>query len=199
MTVAPHLDECDILFCDTALKAPDGSGGEAAVQPLICSGCGKAWVPASESEAKPPEGVWGWATKLLKAFEAGGEKCPYCFGSSGFRYESPQVEDLVYEKRAAWFLEHPVYLDAPTSHSFVFRGGYEAHTLGQFLEYVPEHWDEASWHFAEGHMEQWLRAVGHKEVAAIFRESRGLRGDQPAAFDRCVTLLKEYGALAEDF
>jgi hypothetical protein len=199
MTAAANLDECDILFCDTALKAPDGHGGEAVVHPLFCSVCGKAWVPTAESDAKPAEGIIGWATKLLKAFETAGEKCPFCFGSYGFRYESPQVEDLVYEKRSEWFREHPVYLDAPTAHSFVFRNGYEAHTLGEFLAYAPENWDVACWHFTEGHMEEWLRAVGHKEVAAIFRESRRLLGDQPRAFERCVAMLKEYGALDEEF
>jgi hypothetical protein len=199
MTVAANLDECDILFCDTAFPAPDGHGGELVVPPLICSGCGKAWVPAARSDAKPAEGIWGWTAKLFKAFEAGGEKCPFCFDSYGFPYESPQVEDLLYEKRAEWFQEHPVYLDAPTAHSFIFRSGQEAHTLGAFLAYIPGHWEEASWHFTEGHMEQWLRAIGHKEIAAIFRESRRLLGNQPAAFERCVTLLKEYGALGEDF
>jgi hypothetical protein len=199
MTVAASLEECDILFCDTALKTPDGRGGEVVVQPLFCSVCGKAWVPTSPGDGKPADGVRGWAAKLFKAFEPGGEKCPFCFGSYGFRYESPQVEELVHEKRAEWFLHHPVYLDAPTEHSFIFRTGYEAHNLGQFLAYILEHWDDAAWHFVEGHMEQWLRAVGHKEIAAIFRESRRLLDDPKAAFARCVTLLKEYGALEPDF
>jgi hypothetical protein len=198
MSTAASLEECDILFCDTAFKAPDGQGGEIAVQPLICTGCGKAWVPTT-AEAKQADGIWGWAAKLFKGFEPSGEKCPFCFSSYGFPYKAPQVEDLIYEKRADWFQEHPVYLDAPTAHSFIFRSGHEAHTLGEFLAYIPEHWDEASWHFTEGHMEQWLRAVGHKEIAAIFRESRHLLGGQLAAFERCVTRLKEYGALAEDY
>jgi hypothetical protein len=199
MTSASNLEECDILFCDTAIKAPDGQGGEAVVEPLFCSVCGKAWVPAAVEEAKPAAGIRGWAARLFKAFEPRGEKCPYCFGSYGFRYESPQVEGLVHEKRAAWFLEHPVYLDAPTLHSFIFRSGRETHTLGEFLTYASENWDEASWHYAEGHMEQWLRAVGHKEIATIFRESRRLHGDREAAFMRSLKQLKQYGALPPHF
>jgi hypothetical protein len=199
MTVATNLEECDILFCDTALTAGDGRGGEAAVRPLFCSVCGKAWVPQSAADGKPADGIRGWATRLLKAFEAGGERCPFCNGTYGFPYESPQVEGLVHEKRAEWFLDHPVRPEVPVAHSFVFRSGFEAHTLGEFLTYAPANWDVASWHFAEGHMEQWLRAVGHKEIAAIFRESRQLLGAQQAAFERCLSLLKEYGALEEDF
>lgn len=199
MTVASNLEECDILFCDTALTARDGRGGEAAVRPLFCSECGRAWVPEAASDGKPIVGIRSWAAKLFKAFEAGGERCPFCNGGCGFPYQSPQVEELVHEKRADWFLEHPVRPEAPLAHSFIFRSGYEAHTLGEFLTYASDNWEVASWHFAEGHMEQWLRAVGHKEIAAIFRESRQLLGDQQAGFERCINQLKEYGALEEDF
>jgi len=198
MTVTATLEECDILFCDTAIKAPDGRGGEATIQPLFCTVCGRAWVP-NPAEEKPPEGIWGWTTRLLKQFEAKGEKCPFCLGSHGFRFKSPRVEGHVHKKRTEWFQLHPVQLDVPTTHSFIFRSGHEAHTVGEFLTYAVENWDVAQGHFAEGHMEQWLRAVGHKEIAAIFRENRQLLGDEQAAFERCISLLKEYGALEPDF
>jgi hypothetical protein len=194
MGVPSALEECDILFCDTEFQAPDGHGGATKIQPLFCTSCGKAWVPTA-TNGKSAEGFWSWAQKFFKASDVGGAKCPFCNANSGFRFDSPQAGQLVDQRRTEWFEEHPVDADAPTEHSFIFRSGYEAHTLAEFLAYTAEHWDEASWHFAEGHMDDWLRAIGHKEIAAIFRESRRLLGDQQAAFERCRTLLGQYGVL----
>ena len=208
MGLTSSLEDCEILFHDGTFRERDLLGQVSDdVPPLLCKECGRVWVMGRDSLGLFDRVTsWlfprSWAMyQFAKVFSKIGVEreigvtCPFCKAEKGFTYDSPRVAGFLRHKRKAWFSANPVRWDEEARYSFSFRSGYVAHTLGEFLAFVGGNWDVASWHFAEGHMEDWLRAIGRKDLAAMMGSSKRSKGNGRESYDHWLSRLKKYGAV----